>query len=189
MTQAPQIAIGPVADPIACVLMVMKNEITLTWISGTYTTTTSGLSDSVCNTGGSVTLNICKNNGSAVSPDWPTTVEEDMTRTGLSITRSCSSTPTGTEPVPVYISTYSKCTGNVTIDANQTGCVSGGNSASNTFNKPLAAGSLNGIKLNNPQSSGRYRFSINPDGIVGNDNGTCNNIGPPLFGFAPVAGD
>lgn len=177
MAQSPRIGVGPVAKPVNCIVMVMKNEVTVEWLPGIYTG-----SDSVCDTGGTNTVQICN---SGVVPTWPTAITADMAALGLTPAASC---PTATASrqfvVPVYLSTFSACTGNVTTDASVSGCVAAGFPAGNTFAAPATAASTNGIKIVAPPTSSNYKFVIDPDQSVGAQGGVCTSLSPPKFGFA-----
>lgn len=184
MVGSPAMGNGPVATPVRCVVMVLKNSLQMGWKAGSYTSTTSGNSDAVCNSGGTVATKIC-GNGGVTTVTWPTQILTDMAATGLTATTSCPNPPSGNEVVAVFLSTYAKCTGNATLDAGTVGCVSGNNSVNNTFAYPTGPyDSGAGISINESPASGSYTLVIDPDLSFGNDGGgACASVAPPRFSF------
>lgn len=181
MVGSPRIGVGPVASPLACVIMIMKNTVTVGWAPGTYTTFTNGLSDSACNAGGSVTLKICQN----TSPTWVGSLATELAGLGLTAITACPAVATGNEVVPVYISVNSACTGNAALDAATPACIAGGFPANNTFQPPVTAGdTARGINFVSPGLRPGYKFVIDPDKTVGASGAGCGNNSPPRFGFA-----
>ena len=182
MAKSPTFGSGNVASPIGCAIMVMANDLAESWAAGTYTTTTSGLSDSVCNSGGSSSgSHICRSQ--ALS--WPAQIQTDAAAVGLNLPSACSSSGSSSEVIALYLSTYSACAGNVTNDTNagRTQCINGTNSTNTAFVAPTASGdTANGINISTPTSSSHYTFVVDPNNMFGNRNGSCSDS-PPLFSF------
>lgn len=185
MAAAPRMGVGPVAAPLNCVIMVMRNNVTIGWKSGSYTSTTNGVSDSVCDSGGSRTIQVCRNNTTA---SWPAQIVADLAAVGVTATTSCPNTVTGNEVIPVYISVASACTGNAAMDAGTAGCVGGsGFSNNNAFEPPQVINdTARGINFNSPGVRPSYKFIIDPDQTVGAQSGVCDSLSPPRFSFAEL---
>lgn len=178
---SPTLGSGPVASPINCIITVMADQSNITWAAGAYTTTTTGgggtFPDSGCNAGGTVAQKICR----STSPNYPAKVTADALAVGLTLATSCPASPTGTEVIPIYLSTDAACTGQSAIDAGVTACA-GGNL--NAFQAPTAANDgAHGIKLTQlPGAGGTYTFTIGVSGIMGGESGgTCGNVSPSIM--------
>lgn len=177
MLTNPTIGEADLPIEINCVVMVMKNQVPTTWAAGTYTG-----SDSSCNAGGTDAGAICGNVATQTTISYPAKIAADMTAVGLTAGTTC--TTSTSDIVPLYISTYSKCYMQETLDAAITGCVwVNGYSVGTTFVAPTAADSANGVHLTAPAVSNAYRFVIDPTGSTGDRNGTCTSLAPPLFSF------
>ncbi len=193
---APSLGSGPIpAGGIQCVVMVMQGDFTLGWKAGTYTGTTkfgtSTFSDANCNAGGGEHLTGCITSTS--SPTWPAQVLSDLAALGLTGATSCS----GTAPpiVPLYLSSYAKCVGEVTADnAIAGGCewslntnvTPEGYRSNDPGQPPTAAGDTkHGIKITAlPAGAKKYKLVVDPVPALGGNGGTsCGGIGPPRFSF------
>ncbi len=113
LTQTPNLGAGPTSGTVGCAVVLLKNGMgPFKWNPGNYTGTTSGYSDSACNSGGSTgsVSTIC-NGGSVVS--WPASILSAVTTAGLTpaTTANCAGTGLVNTVVPIYVSTYSACTG------------------------------------------------------------------------------
>jgi hypothetical protein len=184
MAKAPTLGNGPVAAPINCMAIVISNHVIQDYAAGSYTTTSPDGSDSVCNAGGSKEAPLCYNWGLGnQTVVWAPQIKTDVEAAGLTRTTSCTANmPTAytsstvkSQIIVLYFSTYSKCTGNVTLDAGVAGCVNTGAPALNYFGAPTAANSDQGMKLVAPTAKGEYTFVVDPDKTMGNMNLT--NIG------------
>jgi len=172
---SPTLGSGAIPSSINCVVIVMEDAVALTWAAGSYTSTTNGASDSVCNAGGSLSQKICRSPNTVT---FPSQIVTDAAAAGLTLTTSCPASPTGTEAIAIYLSTDAVCSGSNTDPAS---C-----NNNNAFAPPSAAGDASaGILLTAPSVSGAsFTFVADPDGTtVGNNNGTCQSLGPPLFSF------
>lgn len=192
MLSKPDMGRGRVANPIACIVMVMKNQIEMKWAAGNYTSTTTvgGTtgSDSVCNTASSDKVVVCKAQGGQPGQviTWPTQVQTDMNDLGLTMTTRCPTTATGNEIFVVYLSTYSACYVNSAFDKGNNSCFAqdGVSPSSNTFGPPTRDGdTANGIKLIPPSTASNYALVVDPDQTIGNESGACKSTGPPRFSF------
>lgn len=191
LTTRPTLGNGSVANPIKCVVLITKNTISETWASGSYTGTTDANNDSQCNAGSSSALsyNVCR---SVASLSYPAQIVADAAAAGLTLASSCAANPTGTEVMPVYISTYSACSGNTATDP--ASCTAGG-SYPNAFAAPTASGDVhNGIQLTSPEAKGTIYFVVDPTSTIGGcgsvgpncvstGSGNCGAAFPPLFYF------
>lgn len=177
------IGTGTLANPINCVVLVFQNALTWNWSAGTYTTSTGGTSDSVCNAGGSVTSNICNANVTLSTP--PAKITTDATAAGVTLSTSCPATPTGSEVVVVYISTNSLCTF-VTATDTGTACFVSGHNIANPFTAAASASSTNGVHLTSvPFAAGATVYMAdNPAGSIGAISSTaCGNTGGTVLSF------
>lgn len=183
--QKPTIGKGKMASPLNCIIVVMQNTVTMSWAPGNYKSVTingnNSFSDSSCNPGGNTTKTICNND----TPSWPASVLQDVAAAGLTAALTCAATPTGTEVLPLYISTFSLCTHNTLVDGGVQAC-SKGSTTQSSFQPPGAASSTLGLKLSQVNSGkGNYKIVVNPDGTVGATNATtCGSVSAPLFSFA-----
>jgi len=187
----PTLGSGAVSSSIACVVILMKNTVGYGWAAGSYTSSSNQGSDSVCNAGGTSNAIVCRGNNVNNSPvtttlTYPTQVATDAAKAGLTLATSCSQSSTGTEVVPLYISTYALCTGQTTADTaagNASTCVSNGGSTNMVFQAPTAASdAAHGAKLTAPTSAASYTFKVDPTSSVGNSgNSACGSTSPPLF--------
>lgn len=173
LVNRPSFGSGRIAKRVACVALVMRNQVNVEWSSGNY----AG-SDAVCNSGGTVNPIICRDTGSgAVAVDWPSDISNEMTALGLTKTTSCTAGANGSEIVVVFLSTNSACTGNSVLDSATAGC---GNA--NTFRAPTSVSdTARGVKLSVESGRGSYRLVIDPDLSVGGSGGSCQNVSPPKF--------
>jgi hypothetical protein len=179
LVTGPTLGSGPVANPINCVIFILKNQVGYVWPAGTYTSTSSGSSDSVCNTGGTLPQKIC-NHGETLS--FPSQIVADAASEGLTLPTGCSNGgATGNEVVPIFISTDSTCVGQAALDPAQ--CTSGGTNTNVPFQAPTASGdSSHGCKLTAPAAgASSYTLVIDPAGSIGYNGGTCQSIAPPIF--------
>lgn len=164
-TKNPSIGAGIVPSAINCMVVIMKNSLSLTWSAGSYT-------DSGCNSGGSTTVTPC----SGTTVTWPSALSTAMSTIGLSTISSCSSSPTGSEIVPVYLSSNSACTGNSTIDGllGHTGCTP------DAFTYPTTSSNTSsGIAIGGGTAQTAYAMVLDPTGMIGNTNGglSCGALG------------
>jgi hypothetical protein len=184
MAHSPTLGQGEVpVGGIKCVIMVMKNDVQIGIAAGTYTGTSNAQADSVCNAGKSPAPSAICHNGVAVS--WPAKITADAAAIGLSLASSCPGAGSTAAVVPVYLSTYSACTGISTVDASTPGCTN-----PDDFSPPTASSDKNfGIHINDPGAAGDFTFVIDPDQSAGNDGGgaggACDMFKAPLFGFRP----
>lgn len=174
---------------IGCVVIVIKNNFTSAWSSGSYTgqSTTNGGSggpynDSNCNGGGNngSGAQIC-GNGSTQTVTWPTQITTDAAAIGLTLTTG-TCVGSASEVVPLTLSTNSGCTGNTTADAGVAAC-SGANT--DNWDMPTSVGDVhNGTKMTAPSTAGNLKFVVNPtNSFGGTGSSTCGNTSPPLFSF------
>ena len=179
--QTPTIGSGAISETIGCVVIAIANNLSNGWAAGTYSSTSSGHSDNVCNAGGSNTGQAICGNGGSQTVSWPQKVITDAAAVGLTLASgSCNGVTT--EVVPLILSTNSACTGNQIADAGVSVC-SGGNN--NNFNIPTSAGDVhNGTKLTAPSVAGNLKFIVNPSNTLGSDGSSCGNLAAPLFSFA-----
>ena len=179
---SPTLGAGSIASPINCIIIVMTNNVSAGWAAGTYTTTSYGNSDSVCNTAGTASFSPCQNH---VSINWPPTASQlskDMTTASLTMASTC--TGTSSDIVALYISTDSACSGNGSSTTDPSACYA--NSAyPNLFEAPTAANDTShGVLTTSPAASPRYKFVINPSNTFGGNGTACGSLTPPLFSFA-----
>jgi hypothetical protein len=179
----PAIGSGSVPSTIACVVIVIGNNLSNGWAAGTYTGTSNGNADSACNSGGSNTGQaICGSGGSPQTLGWPQQITTDAAAIGLTLTTSSCSGSTS-EIVPLVLSTNSACTGNQTADNGVTACT-GVNI--NNYALPTSSGdATHGTKLTAPSAAGDLKFVVNPTNTLGGSGGgACGNLAAPLFSFA-----
>jgi hypothetical protein len=171
----PKIGSGLAANPIKCVIFVMEAKASIGWAAGSYSTTTGGNSDSVCNAGGSTTLSIC---GPGTTPTFPETITNDAKEVGLSLSSAC--TGGGTEVVPLYLSVNARCSGNSTTDDSSCNSAPG----YDVYNPPTGESALKGLKITTPTgSTGNMAFDVDVSRVVGNNAGQCGSPAAPTFAF------
>lgn len=184
MARSPTLGQGEVpSGGIKCVVMVMKNDVQIGIAAGTYTGTSNSQADSVCNGGKTPSAAAICHNGVAVS--WPAKITADAAAIGLSLTSSCAGGGSTSAVIPLYLSTYSACTGLTSVDAATPGC-----SSPDAFSPPTASNDLNyGIHISDPGPAGDFTFVIDPNQSAGNDGGgsggSCDMFKAPLFSFRP----
>lgn len=202
---SPSLGSGKVpAGGIKCVIFVAKMSFSIKWKAGTYTGTTkfgsSTFNDSNCNNGGTETPSGafgCESGKRSTTIDWPTQIKTDLAALGLTPATDCTS-GTAKDILPLYLSTYSKCVGEVTADTAIGGdCVwttaanlavnPGEGYRSNTlFQAPTAASDYShGIHIDAPTAGKKkFKFIVDPSAALGGNGGSsCGAIGPPKFGF------
>lgn len=181
--QSPVLGSGIIPSSVNCIVAVIKNSVNLTWASGSYTSTSSGGSDNVCNSGGTATMSPCNNASKTIS--WPATIQADMNAAGLTLASACSSSPTGNEIIPIYLSSYSACTNNSVYDPllGRSSC------SANAFTPPTSSTSTSaGLALSGSTAQAAYAFVVDPTGMVGNSSGSCAaTFGAPRFGARGAA--
>jgi hypothetical protein len=180
---SPTLGSGPIASPINCVIFILKSGIIINYSAGTYTGTGTGgspSSDSACFAGGSISQGICR----STTTNFPAQVVSDAAAVGLTLTTTCPGSPTGNEVIPVYISTYSACTGSTVLDAGNSTCVAiDAGVGPNTFQAPTAANdTAHGLILSSVASGGSaYKFVIGVSHSVGGNGGSCAAVSAPTF--------
>jgi hypothetical protein len=194
---APTLGTGPIPSAgIACVVLVARGDLLLAWKAGTYTGTTkfgtSTYSDAACDGGGEERLMGCF--GKTAGAAWPAKIAADLAALGLSTTTDCSAP--GGPITALYLSTYSKCIGEVTADnAIGGGCewslntnVTPEGYRSNDLSSPPTgpADPKHGIHIDPlPAGTKKYKLVVDPvPALGGNGTSSCGGIGPPRFSFA-----
>lgn len=174
LAAAPNLGKGLAADPIKCVIFVMKSQATVAWNAGSYTSTTNGNSDNVCNAGGSTSFALCP---SSMSTFWPDAIKEQASAVGLTRTDTCTGSTTDT--IPLYLSSYARCSGDTSVDP--ASC----NSGYAVNMPPTAEDALAGIKISTPNgNTGIMAFNVDVSRVVGNNGGgACGSPNPPTFSF------
>ena len=184
MTNIPNIGQGPVANPINCVIMVVRPTASIAWVAGTYTGTTNTYADTQCNAGGTIaSTNYC--GVSAIT--WPGATSQlvkDMTALGLAMPTACANS--ATDIAPLYLSVNAGCTYNT---GDPTACKSPAPGA-DAFQPPsagttTASDNAHGVKLAGITTSMKYKFIMSPANVMGGSSGgTCSGMGTPTFSFA-----
>jgi hypothetical protein len=198
MVSRPDFGSGPVANPIKCVVIIFGSPITVTVAAGTYTSTTTSstgttMSDSICNAGKSYSSPI-ESGGVMTEVTWVESIKTDLQALGLTPTLTVPASGQGTaaDIFPLYISTYSACTGNIHEDLPTAACktvVSGTTqSTSNILKYPTTDGSTTeGAKLTQPAAKAAYKFVTDAAKLVGaddsNGDGTADGCGDGLPRF------
>jgi hypothetical protein len=193
---------------INCVIIVTKLKMTVKYAAGTYTSTStfgsSTFNDSNCNAGGTVLIDNstststpfgCNPGKRATKIDWPAKITTDLTALGLTPATDCQTLGSGAI-LPFYLSTYSKCVGNSTVDNTIGGTCSWSNNVdinpgegyrSNIFfQAPTAtADAIHGLKINAVAAgSSSLKFVVDPTPVVGGNGGSsCGGLNPPTFSF------
>ncbi len=198
MAASPELGTGPIPDGgVSCVVIVANDNLSLAWAPGTYTSQshfgTSTFEDSNCNAGGSEgPLHLCQQDKTNTEPTWPKQVKDDLDAAGLS-SKLCAN-GTG-EIVPLFLSSYSKCVGEVTADNSigggcewslNTSVTPEGYRSNSIWAAPTAAGDTkHGAHIDAlPSTVTKFKFLIDPTPTVGGNGGTsCGGLGPPRFAF------
>jgi hypothetical protein len=195
---APSIGTGPIPSTgINCVVIIVQSSISLEWKAGTYSGTTqfgsSVFNDSNCNAGGSEALGGCF--GSTTDrADFPPQVQTDLAALGLTGTTDCATA--GSAPIlPLYLSTYSKCVGEVTADnaigggcewSLNTNVTPEGYRSNHLHQAPTGPGDTqHGVKIE-ALAAGvtKYKLVVDPTpAIGGNSANGCGGIGAPRISF------
>lgn len=170
---APVLGAGPVPLRVACVVLVVANQVQVGWKAGTYSAP-----DNVCATSGTANVNPCTN----ASLTWPALITQSAAGVGLTLSNSCPLTPLGTEVVPIYMSINSACTGNSVIDQQTTGCTVSGKTTSSVVQAPSTNSSASsGARIMDLPVNGRIVFAVDPDQIISGQSGTCAAVSSPVF--------
>ncbi len=170
---APILGAGSVPNRLGCIVLVVANQIQLTWQVGTY-----AAPDNVCSAGGSANVSPCTN----TNINWPANITQSAQAIGLSLSSNCAASPTGNEVVPIFLSINSVCTGSSVIDQQTTGCSVAGKSTSSVVQAPSTiSSSSSGAKLQAIPINGRIVFAVDPDQIISGQSGTCLPVSAPVF--------
>lgn len=202
---APSLGTGPVpADGIKCLIIVAKAQYSVEWIAGSYAPGvkrfgSNSYQDSNCNAGGSTSYSdvtetpTCQPGIRPTNIDWPQKIKDDMAALGISYATECNGSNAG-NIFPIYVSTYSKCTGETVSDNVAFGGIGGtcewslytnvtpeGYRANTIDQAPTAADDhQHGIKLNVLSANiNKYKLIIDP--LVGGTDTGCGIDGPPKF--------
>lgn len=188
LAASPTFGDGPIPADIQCVVMVIANKITTAWAAGTYTTTSNGNPDSVCNPGGTENVPLC-NGVDADRITWPTQIQQDFAALGLTPATACQNA-NAAMLIPLYLSTHSYCPAGIQDALKVPGCSASGANTNAQSQFPMAAESattiaFKGIKLSAPGNKNGYTFVMDPDGYIGPDPTTPANciLGGMKFGF------
>lgn len=186
MVNGPTLGKGGIPKSINCAIIVLRNKGVAVLRPGDYSdTTTSGGSDAVCNAGQTLEFEVASANASI---SWPSKIEQDLNKAGLSAITRLPAVVTRNEVVPIYISTYSKCTGSYIHDQTISGCYVAGNSTNDLLNPPTAPNdTTKGLQLTAPPRTGKYVFYADTNQLWGYDamGGNCA-MSTPRFGFKSV---
>lgn len=170
---APVLGAGPVPKRLACVVLLVANQVQVTWQAGAYQAP-----DNVCNAGGTTNVNPCV----STAITWPLTISQSAQAMGLSLSNSCGTTPTGSEIVPIFMSINSSCTGNSVIDAQTAGCTIAGKTTSSVSQAPSSINSSSsGARIQATAVSGRIVFAVDPERIISGQSGACKSASVPVF--------
>jgi hypothetical protein len=189
MANSPRLGAGEVpSGGINCVIMVMKNDVQIGINAGSYPGTSNALPDSVCNAGKTPSPAVICHGGPTVT--WPAKITADAAAIGLTLASACPGAGSTTDVIPLYLSTFSACTGITSVDAGTPGCT-----APNAFNHPTASADVSsGIKINYPGAAGDFTFVIDPDQSAGNNgeklpkvvDRQASSLGSRSLGLVPV---
>lgn len=163
---------GPIANPINCVVFVLQNTFTVNWSAGTYSTTSTELSntfnDSHCNGGTSgVFLNPLPIDAGS-TPSWPSQIITDLQALGLTPqTVAIPSSPTQKEIIPLYLSSDSVCEGDLSSTTTDPASCYNGQDGWNPLAPPTKSGDYNGIRMASPNTSSQYKFVTNLNKFIG----------------------
>ncbi len=170
---APVLGSGVVPVKVACVVLVVANQMQIAWQAGTYSAP-----DNVCAAGGAAHVNPCV----STTIVWPSMISQNAQAIGLSMASSCGAVPLGTEVVPVYMSIHSACTGNSVIDQQISGCSLSGKTTSSISQAPSSMNnSSSGAKIQVLPVRGRIVFAVDPDQIISGQSGVCSAVSAPVF--------
>jgi len=170
---SPVLGAGPVPNRVACVILIIANQIQVTWQAGSYVAP-----DNVCSAGGTANVNPCVN----TNITWPASITQAAAASGLNLSSSCASSPTGTEVVPIFMSIDSSCTGSSVIDQQTTGCTSAGKSTSTPVQAPISINSTtSGSRIMSLPVNGRIVFVVDPDQMISGSTGICSAVSTPVF--------
>lgn len=170
----PTLGSGFVPGDVNCIVVLLRNSIGVRWNAGNYTG-----SDAACSNGGSTTVYPCTSR----TVSMPSAISSAMAAAGLTETTTCSSSPSGSEIVPLYISSNSACTGNSTTDSalGRSGC------DPNPFSYPTTGtNTSSGIIMTGSQAQNAYAIVIDPTGLIGGvasgSSTSCTTATNPRFG-------
>ena len=184
MTKSPTVGAGSApTGGIQCVILIVRNKFDAVVAAGSYEGNLAA--DITCDGGVSLPdQHICK---SQVTK-FPAQVVTDAAAVGLTLQANCVGavgTTADSEVLAMYLSVNSKCTQNSAVDTVANGCLTGGgNSIANPWIAPISVNdTAGGIHLTAPAVSSSYTFVVDPSGAFGNNSGSCQNTGAPLFSF------
>ncbi len=170
---APVLGAGPVPNKVACVVLIIANQVQVGWNAGAYSAP-----DNVCATGGIANVNPCM----STTLTWPAIITQSAQIAGLTLANSCGAAPTGTEVVPVYMSIDSVCTGNSVVDSQTNGCTVSGKTTSSVAQAPRTINSsTSGARIQYLPVNGRIVFAVDPDQIISGQSGSCAAVSSPVF--------
>lgn len=184
---------GSIADGTQCILMIIKNSGVFSTAAGSYTTTSNGANDNVCNSGTSNSTTIFYGGASgnatqiAAGATWPAATEAptiDMTAAGSTQITSYTGSETGSEIVPVYLSVNSLCTGSSANDSSSCSTIDTNGGLAGSVPPTSTSDTSHGYRTVAPSAdNGRYKFVVNMTNVVGNSGGNCAFAAAPMMQF------